>query len=179
MIVHLVEVTSPSESALNPAMHGKESRTTSAAAKQICGFWVGAIQWWPPGSCGREVFNAVAPRRRGSPAVVIVASGWVRFKLMASGWVRFKLHCFDIGHASTMLTTNAGILAELGISSQRIPTSLSDRATAGFCKSAAILACFPRCDAGTVDTVCKQPGDLGGDHTAYVVLGGDYLIAPP
>ena len=46
----------------------------------------------------------------------------LRANLMASGWVRIKLHCFVIGHTGTMLTTNAGILAELGISSRRIPT---------------------------------------------------------
>ena len=48
---------------------------------------------------------------------------------------------------------NASILAEHGISPRQVPAFLSEQAVASLCKPAAILACFPRCDAGTASTI--------------------------
>ena len=86
-----------------------------------------------------------------------------------------------------MFTTNAGILGGLGISPQQIPACLSDPAIVGLCRSAAILACFPRCDVGTTYTTnavnadddVDEPSLLDDDPDLYAQMQSDTFRSLP
>ena len=96
--------------------------------------------------------------------------------LLNFGWVNVNLHCFVIGHTGSMLTLNARILARLGISSHRIPAFLSEQAIDGLRKSAAILACFPKYDAG--ESHSPEPRSDTPDHSMPATPRSPHADAP-